>query len=109
MSTPETRLQLGRASATIRGELATRSIRTCCIASFVRVARTAFVTYALDVLALRGGEQSQAKLDPSAIRQVLNDLKVALDERWSYRHANRADFDGAIAKVQQAAGCWWTN
>jgi hypothetical protein len=39
------------------------------------------------------------RLKPEALRDTLNDFRVALNDRWSYRHANGADFDAAIAKL----------
>ena len=41
------------------------------------------------------------KLKPKALATALDDLRLALDERWSYRHANRADFDAAITALRQ--------
>ena len=38
--------------------------------------------------------------DPQALHRALDDFKAALDERWSYRHANGADFDGAIRALR---------
>jgi hypothetical protein len=36
------------------------------------------------------------ELDPAQLHRALDDFAAALDERWSYRHANQADFDSAI-------------
>ena len=44
--------------------------------------------------------QGPAKVDREALRRALDDFKVALDERWSYRQANHADFDGAIRALR---------
>ena len=44
------------------------------------------------------------KLDPMVVSGALDAMKVALDERWSYRHANRADFDAAIASLRERSG-----
>jgi len=40
---------------------------------------------------------------PSAadLRQALEVFQTALDQRWSYRHANRADFGAAIAALRE--------
>jgi len=38
----------------------------------------------------------EPRADAPALHRALDDFKAALDERWSYRHANGADFDGAI-------------
>ena len=38
---------------------------------------------------------------PKALLDALASFQTALDERWSYRHANGADFDGAIAALRQ--------
>src|SRR5262245_4710121 len=46
-------------------------------------------------------KRSDGILDAAATRRVLDDFKAALDERWSYRHGNGADFDGAIAALRQ--------
>jgi hypothetical protein len=40
-------------------------------------------------------------LKPNAVASALDALKAALDERWSYRHANAADFDAAIAALRK--------
>jgi Peptidase family S41 len=39
------------------------------------------------------------RLKPEVLRNILDDFMVALNDRWSYRHANGADFDAAIAKL----------
>jgi len=39
---------------------------------------------------------------PEDLRRALNDFQVALNDRWSYRHANRADFDGAVDALRRA-------
>jgi Peptidase family S41 len=51
-------------------------------------------------------EAAQRRLEPEAAAAVLDAFKTALDERWSYRHANGANFDAAIAKLRKklAAG-----
>jgi hypothetical protein len=41
------------------------------------------------------------KLPPKALHGALDDLKAALDGRWSYRHASGADFDAAIAALRK--------
>jgi hypothetical protein len=48
-----------------------------------------------------GSPAGDGEFAPSALRSALDDFKTALDERWSYRHANRADFDGAIAALRE--------
>jgi hypothetical protein len=52
---------------------------------------------------LRDEAQSRplSELRPQALHGSLDDLTTALDERWSYRHANRADFDAAIAALRK--------
>lgn len=45
---------------------------------------------------------ADAKLTPRALKCALDDFKAALDQRWSYRHANDADFDGAIAALRRS-------
>lgn len=40
-------------------------------------------------------------LDPNAAAAAVNTFKAALDERWSYRHTNRADFDNAISRLRE--------
>ena len=42
-----------------------------------------------------------ADLKPDDLRRALDDFKAALDHRWSYRHANGADFDGAITALRK--------
>jgi hypothetical protein len=49
-----------------------------------------------DRVPVSGHAQSDVELDAPAIRQVLDDLRSVLNDRWSYRRANSADFDGAI-------------
>lgn len=44
--------------------------------------------------------KSLPPLRPEAMHGALDDLRVALDERWSYRHANPADFPAAIAALR---------
>lgn len=55
------------------------------------------------LLALR--DQLRAKplppIKPPVLDAALTDLKKLLDERWSYRHANRADFDAAIESLRE--------
>jgi hypothetical protein len=41
------------------------------------------------------------KLTPSVAAGALDAFQTALDERWSYRHANHADFDGPIAELRK--------
>jgi hypothetical protein len=48
--------------------------------------------------------QSENKLKPAVASAALDDFKAALDERWSYRHANSADFDAAIASLRERIG-----
>ena len=47
--------------------------------------------------------QSDRKLGPRELHRALDDFQIALNERWSYRHANAADFDAAIAALRQEA------
>jgi hypothetical protein len=44
--------------------------------------------------------QDHGTTAPRTLHRALDDFAVALDERWSYRHANRADFDGAIRALR---------
>lgn len=46
-------------------------------------------------------ESAPEKLDPGIVSSALDTFQVALDERWSYRYANHADFDSAIAALRQ--------
>jgi hypothetical protein len=39
--------------------------------------------------------------EPEALQLALDEFKAALDERWSYRHASRTDFDAAIAALRK--------
>jgi hypothetical protein len=39
--------------------------------------------------------------DGAALHRALDDFKAALDERWSYRRANDADFDAAVAALHR--------
>jgi hypothetical protein len=50
--------------------------------------------------AIRTFREQVGALNPKALRRVLDEFKTALDERWSYRLANGADFDGAIAALR---------
>jgi hypothetical protein len=54
----------------------------------------------------RAQDGSNPKLEPKVAAGAVDAFKVALDERWSYRHANGADFDAAIATLRKriAAG-----
>lgn len=54
----------------------------------------------------RARAQGDRKPDAAVLQRALEDFKVALNERWSYRHANRADFDAAIEalRTRVAAG-----
>jgi peptidase S41-like protein len=54
-------------------------------------------------LALRANAQvaTDRALDPNAAAAAVDAFKAALDERWSYRQANRADFDGAISALRR--------
>jgi len=45
--------------------------------------------------------QDDRELTPTELYRALDDFGVALDERWSYRHANRADFEAAIAALRK--------
>lgn len=45
--------------------------------------------------------QGDRELEPTTQHTALDDFTIALDERWSYRHANRADFDAAIAALRK--------
>ena len=40
-------------------------------------------------------------LKPENLRSALDAFQAALDDRWSYRHANRADFDTAVAVLRK--------
>ena len=43
----------------------------------------------LEALVLWAGGQTDDKLDSPAVQQALNDHRVTLNERWSYRYVNR--------------------
>ena len=43
----------------------------------------------------------QPELEPSVAIAALDTFAAALDERWSYRHANHADFQTAIAALRK--------
>ena len=45
--------------------------------------------------------QGDQEFTPAALHRALDDFESALDERWSYRHANGADFDAAIATLRK--------
>ncbi len=45
--------------------------------------------------------QANRNLDSVPLHRALDDLKVALDERWSYRHANGADFDDVMRRLRK--------
>jgi len=63
-------------------------------------------TLACSLLPERAAAQADRARELAAQNEALVDFKKALDERWSYRHANHADFDGAIAALRKkiAAG-----
>jgi hypothetical protein len=42
-----------------------------------------------------------ARSQRPALHRALDDFEKALDERWSYRHANGADFDAAIRALRK--------
>jgi hypothetical protein len=42
-----------------------------------------------------------AQVSPAALQRALDDFQVAIDERWSYRHANDADFHAAIEALRK--------
>jgi hypothetical protein len=43
----------------------------------------------------------QPELEPSVAIAALDTFAAALDERWSYRYANHADFHAAIAALRK--------
>lgn len=45
--------------------------------------------------------ESQPRLEPKAAAGAVDAFKAALDERWSYRYASRADFDAAILLLRK--------
>jgi Peptidase family S41 len=47
--------------------------------------------------------QGDQPFPSAALLAALDDFAHALDERWSYRHANEADFAGAIAALRTKA------
>jgi hypothetical protein len=49
------------------------------------------------------GGQDAEFLPPAAVAAVLDEFQAALDERWSYRHANGADFHAALASLRNKA------
>jgi hypothetical protein len=66
--------------------------------------RHSFVFLVLTALAcglLPESASAQGEPKPAALHAALDDFKTALDERWSYRHANGADFDAAIATLRK--------
>ena len=67
--------------------------------------RLLFVFAVLSLMPLGGSAAAQAdgKPAPAELQVALDDFKTALDTRWSYRHANGADFDGAIAELRKKA------
>src|SRR5262245_53087387 len=69
--------------------------------------RSSFLVLTVLVCLLRGGPASaeaDRPLDAATLRRALDEFKAALDERWSYRHANQADFDGAMAVLGRKVG-----
>ena len=44
--------------------------------------------------------QSNRRLDPKVAATAVDAFKAALNERWSYRHANNADIDAAIVALR---------
>jgi len=44
---------------------------------------------------------SNPLLEPRVSAAAIDSFKAALDNRWSYRHANENDFDGAIAALRK--------
>jgi hypothetical protein len=53
------------------------------------------------LLPQRAPAQGHRTGDRQPMQQALDDLKAGLDERWSYRHFNDADFDGAIGRLRK--------
>jgi hypothetical protein len=49
----------------------------------------------------RAQNTSNPLLEPRVSLAAINAFKAALDDRWSYRHANESDFDGAIAALRK--------
>ncbi len=49
----------------------------------------------------KAASSSARDVSPEAQRKALDDFQSALDDRWSYRHANRADFVGAISTLRK--------
>ena len=50
---------------------------------------------------IRDFRSQVANLNPKALQLALEEFKAALNDRWSYRLANRADFDAAIAALRK--------
>jgi hypothetical protein len=50
---------------------------------------------------VRAQNESHRRLEPKIAAVALDTFKAALDERWSYRYANRADFDAALVKLRK--------
>jgi hypothetical protein len=46
-------------------------------------------------------ERPISEVNSKTVAKALDAFKAALDERWSYRYANGADFDGAIAALRR--------
>lgn len=51
--------------------------------------------------AIRAFRERTAERNPKVLQLALDEFKAALDGRWSYRHANRADFDAAVAALRK--------
>jgi hypothetical protein len=47
------------------------------------------------------GTPVESRLKPAEVAVILDTFQSALNERWSYRHGNSADFDGAIAALRK--------
>jgi len=48
-----------------------------------------------------GQDVTDRLLEPKAAVAVVDAFKAALEERWSYRYANRADFDAATVALRK--------
>src|SRR5688572_17838411 len=61
------------------------------------------VAVAIGLVSMRTAAQDERLFAPPALLAALDDFARGLDERWSYRHANRADFAGAITALRKKA------
>src|SRR5262245_27206018 len=76
-------------------------LKTVWVLTSVRLRRPLILSVVVAVFAVPVLPQVQnQELTPSQANSVLDQFKAALDERWSYRHANNANFDAAILSLR---------